>query len=137
MSKSKAVVVSPQALVPAFPTVLDGQSNRLPTIPQIKRLHGPLAFRRLINISAPRMRRLLALAGYELQHHQTLYTWERAERDPRNLPRGYWTKRYMPDEAAKAYHCLVLAFVLWATRGAWAARVTGKRVWRVHLRRTK
>lgn len=129
-----------QALVTCnvdFPTRLDGSSNHLPTIAQVKRLHGPLAFRKLLGISAIKMRELLEDAGYRLEHHQAVYTWEKAERTPRDLPKHYWKTRYMPGGAVAAYHRLITAFVEWITRGVYRARVTGKRLWRVTLRKAQ
>ena len=128
---------SPAAVTVDFPTMLDGSTNHLPTMGQINRLHGPLAFRRLLGISAIRMRALLEMVGYQVQHHQAIYTWERAEREPRNLPKHYWDNRYMCDDAVAAYRRLIAAFVEWASRGVYRARVTGKRLWHVALRRVR
>lgn len=119
-----------------FPTMLEDISNHPPTMGRLTRLHGPLAFRKLLGVSAIKMRELLDKAGYHVQHHQVIYTWEKAERTPRDLPRGYWRTRYMPDKALAAYHLLVAAFVAWVTRGVYRARVTGKRIWHVAIRRS-
>lgn len=119
----------------ALPTLLESKSNRLPTIAQVKRLHGPLALRNLLGVSAATMLLLLRHKGCRVIHRQTIYTWERAEREPRNLPKGYWHKYYMPDDVVASYHAVITEFVLWVTRGAYTARVTGKRIWHVQLRR--
>lgn len=121
--------------VEAVQPLLEAQKKGLPTIGQVTRLHGPLALRNLLNISALKMHILLRAFGYDLRHHQTIYTWERAERptEDKPLPRRYWLDRYMPTAAAKAYHRIINALVLLISKGRKRARCTGKRIWRISL----
>jgi hypothetical protein len=83
------------------------------------------------------MRDILEAAGAQVRTHQTIYTWERPEREPAGLPCKYWKQRYMPDSVIGAYHAALVIYVEWATRGRYTARVSGKRRWTVTLRRVR
>jgi len=121
----------------ANPTRLAFNSNHPPTMSRAKRLRGPLAVRQALGVSALKMRDALSDAGCRVRTHQTVYTWERAEREPDALPRGYWKRYYMPDAVVAAYHEMIAAYVELASHGRYTARVTGKRRWRVELRRVR
>lgn len=125
----------PVRLEEAFPTMPIQISNHRPTMAKVERLHGPLAFRALLGVSALQMHDALVRAGCSVQTHQTVYTWERPERCPDELPRGYWRRYRMPAYAVDTYHRLIVAYIEWLTDGRYTARVAGKRVWHITLKR--
>lgn len=109
-------------------------SERLLNVSRLVRVVGVLSLRNTLKLSQSAFAQVLAhYAGGKVYTKAAICNWERAEREPGNLPRGYWRKLAPPKKVIAAMHRLITDLVTWATRGRSVARVTGVRVWRVRL----
>jgi DNA-binding transcriptional regulator YiaG len=109
-------------------------SERALNASTFSRLHGVLSLRKALKVSQSVFARILAhYAGGKVYTKACISNWERAERDPHNLPKGYWRTLAPSKRALAALHRLIIDLVAWATRGRFTGRVSGVRLWRVRL----
>lgn len=108
---------------------------------KVVRVTGPRAFRMLLGVTLEDMGMMVSTVVHQLYPKKqpgytkgTVSEWERPERGE-ELKRGYWKRRWMPRYVEHSYHWLILFLIAVVTNGARRGRVTGKRVWRVTLRR--
>lgn len=108
---------------------------------KVIRVHGPRDFRLLLKYTLEEMgyviSRLVNIAFPKKHPSYTKYTvcnWEQPERGT-ELKRGYWKKHGMPRYVERVYQAAIVLLINIVTSGAYKARVTGKRQWRVTLRK--
>ncbi|MCL5997588.1 MAG: hypothetical protein M1546_16260 [Chloroflexi bacterium] len=132
-----------RAIQNASPNVWGVISKHVPNIVVFKTICGPLKLRRILQISQTELS--VALAAFMDMRRRRTYTRgtmsaceipERFRRRRKKLPYRYWSKRWMPDHVIEAFHAMIVWLVDQFSGGEYRARVTGKRIWRVQLRRT-
>lgn len=115
----------------AFPNGLEDISKHFGLNQALARIKGPLSLRSALELSQPRLARLL---GFYLGHaysRATIATWERVERGVR-LPARY----AMTDKVRAAYGQLLADVVELAGQGQLRVCMRlGPRRWRFHLER--
>lgn len=108
---------------------------------KVARVHGPRDLRTLLKLTLEEMGELISwivAKAYPKKHPRyTKYTvcnWEQPERGT-ELKRGYWKKHGMPRYVELAYHAAIMMVINIVTGGTYKVRVTGRRQWRVTVRR--
>jgi len=161
MVSSSALIAYQQIENAGFGMRSDRVSKPLPNLSasqwlgRLGRVRGPLSFRLALSVQSASRSDQFSQSdiaegisewvaresnGRRQRHYTkaTISTWERQETG-KMLPRGYWSKRWMPRYVELAFHAMIVALAAQVLKGMYRVRVTGciakGRPWRVTLRR--